>query len=145
MRVQRIKTSLTFLAYIAMMFTLSMADATQKVIKDKRGRTIYADVDPKSGGVKEIYHLNEHIKDYNLSTSELNHQTVDRMGRALIDNYSSLLEINSKDLKEKNIEKAGGFWRAVYFQTVHGIPIEGSNIGFVIGEQGDVISFGSQS
>ncbi|MDI6804228.1 MAG: hypothetical protein QME58_10340 [Bacteroidota bacterium] len=110
---------------------------------DPRGKPLYPDFDPKTGGVKNIRGFSEHIKNYGLTKNQLTKESLDKFARRLIDDYSKILKITSKDLRANTIDTSGDLQGASYEQLYKGIRIVGSEFGITVGIRGD-ISFGGK-
>jgi len=110
--------------------------------KDRHGKTVHAIINPKTKTVESIHGFSENIQNYGLSLDKLNKESVNSMARKLIDDYSLITKISSREIKEQQISRGGRLWIAEYHQAVNGIPVDGSQIGLAISAiSGDIIAF----
>jgi Zn-dependent metalloprotease len=111
---------------------------------DRHGSLNYAIVDLKTGSVKRILGLSAGISDYGLQKANFNKEAVQEIGRNLLRDYSEILKLSVKDVSVKKIDTDGNWWFADYTQSVAGIPVFGTEIGFTIDPQGRVVTLGTK-
>jgi hypothetical protein len=92
---------------------------------------------------RTLDYIPENVSNYGLTREGLNETNVDSLGRKLIDGHSKALNVSIKNIKKGKIQNDGIWWMASYAQTFNGIPVEGSEIGFTIGQTGNIISLGA--
>ena len=127
---------------IAILSVAANFSFSQKLIehKNKRGEANYVEIDKKSGAVRAIHRFNEHIKNYGLAREKLSKEIVLAYTKKLVDDYSDMLGISSKDLILDDITDDGVWWIVNYAQAVGKVPIEYTRLGFTIGKSGDILS-----
>ncbi len=111
--------------------------------RDKHGNLNYAELDPRTGSVHRIIGLAVTVGDYGLTTSTLNGPAIDEMTTKLLEDYYPALKLSRSDLTLQKIDSNGKWWFAQYRQSVNGIPVYGTEIGFTIDPQGKVVTLGS--
>jgi len=105
---------------------------------DARNNLITAEYDSISGGLLSVGGLSANIKDYGFSTTGLNEEVADEIGRRFVHEYGFIMGIDSNQILTENIRSHNGLWFIHYYQAYHGIPIDGSLIGFFIGPKGQI-------
>lgn|GEM_PF-3946546 len=135
--------------YGAVLFVLSIFfvefSIAQRIIafKDKYGKSLQAEIDQKTGTAKRIFGLNLDTRQYGYDKLALSSETVKQLGRRLVDDYEQVLKTSSKDIRSKKVDTDGQWWFVEYEQTVSGIPVYGSEIGFSIDPLGRVVTLGA--
>lgn len=113
--------------------------------KNKNGTVLRAEIDPKTGCAKRISDIRDHVRQYGFEKDKLTIQTVDNLAKQLIDNYTSVLKISSKNMRSKKIESDGDWWFVDYEQIYSGLPVYNSEISFTVDPQGIIISLGAKA
>jgi hypothetical protein len=54
--------------------------------------------------------IRDHIRQYGFEKDELTIQTVDNLAKQLIDDYTSVLKVSSKNMKSKKVDSDGDWW-----------------------------------
>jgi hypothetical protein len=81
-----------------------------------------------------------------LEIKQINKLTRDQItltGPLLVKRYKSLLQIEPDQIRLKAAEPVGGTWYVSYWQTVSGLIIYESSLGFSIDPQGKILSLGA--
>ncbi|HQT97105.1 MAG TPA: hypothetical protein PK416_04380 [Thermodesulfobacteriota bacterium] len=74
---------------------------------------------------------------------EMGRGEVQDIGTLLVNKYRRLLRIRPEQLVLRKAEKSGGSWYLSYRQSVHGLAVYGSSLGFSIDPDGRVRSLGA--
>lgn len=140
-----------YLKFITLIFILTWLcfsfAYSQRIVsfQSKNGITLKADIDPKTGCAKRIFDIKENIHQYGFEKSGINYQTIDNLGKQLIDDYIAILKVSSQQVKPKKTDTDGSWWFVDYEQTYAGIPVYSSEIGFTIDPQGIIVSLGARA
>ncbi len=131
-----------FLLLSTCLFQLAMA---QQVVtfKNKRGHTLQAHIDDKTGTATRILGLRDDIRDYGVDKAQVTYQTIDAVAKRLILDYSSVLKATPDIVRLKKADTDGSWWFVEYEQTFAGIPVYSSEIGFSVDPQGYIVTLGA--
>lgn len=125
---------------------LQLAMAQQVVtFKNKRGHTLQARIDAKTGTASRISGLRDDIRDYGFDKTQVSRQTIDVVAKRLISDYSSVLKVTSDIVRLKKADTDGSWWFVDYEQTFAGIPVYSSEIGFSVDPQGYIVTLGARA
>lgn len=129
---------------VVLLSVFQILPAQQSItFQNKHGVTLQAQIDPKTGSARHIFGLPDQIRQYGLTSTILNIKTVDNMGKQLIDDYSNVLKVSSTSVRLRKADTDGSWWFADYQQTLSGVPVYGSEVGFSIDPQGTIVTLGS--
>jgi Zn-dependent metalloprotease len=111
--------------------------------KNKRGHMLEARIDDKTGTATHILGLRDDIRDYGVDKTQVNQYTIDIIAKRLISDYSSILKVTPDIVQLKKADTDGSWWFVEYEQTLAGIPVYGSEIGFSVDPQGNIVTLGA--
>jgi hypothetical protein len=140
-----------YLKFISLIFifalfcTTSMFSQHIVTFKNKKDVTLKADIDLKKGCAKHILDIQDHINQYGFEKSKPTPQTIDKLGRQLIDDYQTVLKTSSQQVRMKKADTDGEWWFVDYEQTYSGLSVDGSEIGFTVDPTGKIVSLGAQA
>ena len=109
-----------------------------KEFHDKHGNRLEATFDSTAGRMLSLSGLKANIKDYGLSQADLNESSVLDAGKKFLHDYGFVAGIDSDQAVKKDIRNNKGMgWFVQCRQAYHKVPIDGSDIRFLIHRSGE--------
>ena len=130
---------------ICMHWETIRAQPSTSVSKDRFGNILTLEVNPETGSVARVDGLHTSIESYGLHVKDLNRALVSKLAASVFDDYASILGLQRDQIKTCRVETDGAFWYIYAAQTIDGIPVYGTQVGFSIDPNGNIIALGSEA
>lgn len=136
------------LAGILFLGVLEAAWAGSQVVDGERrivlqGRELDVTWDAASRAPLTIYGIDGDLLAVE-NVSSLTRKEINEVGLLLAEKYAPLLRVRAEDLVPVTAEKTGGSWYVTFRQTVRGMAVHDSSLGFSIRPDGRIRSLGAR-
>ena len=137
------KSSTVALFFLFAFSSVSMAQEHLEEVRTSQGETVLVQSDSLTGTARHVLGIGANTRDYGIA--EVKQASVPALSAALFRDYAQALKVNPDALKLKKAKTDAGMWFVTYAQTVGGVPVYGTEIGYTVNERGDVGAFASRS
>ena len=129
---------------LALMFaTAIFAQGNRMTVQDKYGHQLILEMNGKTGSAHRVYGILPRINRYGFEARNLNELSIESLTSKFLSDYGGILKVNPDQVKLRNAETDGKMWYVTYRQAVNGVPVYGTEIGYTINQDGDIIALGA--
>jgi Zn-dependent metalloprotease len=114
-------------------------------IQDKNGNKLFLQMNPQTGSAHRIYGHLPNISDYGFQSLNLSQMSVEILSKKFFSDYANILKISPSQIKLKKAETDGKMWFVSYIQSVNDVPVYGTEIGYTINQNGEVVTLGADA
>lgn len=134
-----------FNGYYVSYSLFTIAQEENVMLNDKYGNILSVSVNPKTGSALRVYGNLQNINRYGFYTEFLNHMSIGSLADKILSDYSEILKINPKQIKLRRADTDGKMWFVEFEQAINEIPVFGTQIGFTIDNEGNIIALGADA
>lgn len=122
-----------------------IAQEENVMLNDKYGNILSVSVNPTTGSAHRVYGNFQNINRYGFDTKSLNYMSISSLSEKILADYSEILRINPKQVKMRRAETDGKMWFVEFEQAINEVPVFGTQIGFTIDNEGNIIALGADA
>ncbi|MHB1686708.1 MAG: T9SS type A sorting domain-containing protein [Ignavibacteriaceae bacterium] len=130
----------TFLIFFSFSFLYAQKHIIHEI--DKFGNKLQVQLNDKTGSAHRIYGLNLNADMY---VNKITANNIPILSQKLFDDYKSILKVDPAELKLIKAENGGGMWFVSYKQEYKSIPVYGTEIGYTIDKNGNIVLMGADA
>jgi hypothetical protein len=114
-------------------------------MQDKYGHQLLIHINPQTGSAHRVFGMLPNINNYGFRPANLSQRSVERMSAKFFSDYSDILKVNPTQMRLSKAETDGKMWFITYKQAVSGILVYGTEVGFTINRDGDIVALGADA
>ena len=114
-------------------------------IQDKIGNKLLLQMNPWTGSAHRVYGQLPNISRYGFSWLNLNLMSIENLSKKFFSDYAGILKINPDQTKLRKAETDGRMWFISYEQSINGVPVYGTEIGYTVNQRGDIVALGADA
>lgn len=112
---------------------------------DKSGNHLVANLNPHTGSAHRVYGELPNISQFGFQKSALSKSSIQNLSHKFFDDYKNILKIDPVQVTLKQVETDGKMWFVSYSQSIDSVPVYGTEIGYTVNQNGDIISLGADA
>ena len=113
----------------------------EQVSTDNLG-TLQVERDPETGSAHRVYGMTTNVQQYGLPIRQA---TIPELSRALFRDYADVLKVDPEAFEIEQAETDGELWFVSAAQTVSGVPVYGTEIGYTFNSRGELLTLGAEA
>ncbi len=121
------------------------AQGNRTIVIDKYGHQLVVQINPKTGSAHRVYGILPPINQYGIQAKTLSQLSIEGLSKKFFADYGTILKVNPDQVKLRSAETDGKMWYVTYRQAVNGVPVYGTEIGYTINQDGDLIALGADA
>jgi Zn-dependent metalloprotease len=113
--------------------------------RDAFGSEVTIERDKVTAGAIRVHNLGVSLAGYGLTTQSVDRSNIASIAARIVDDYTGITAMASKDLVLQKAEARHGVWFVSYMQTYRDIPVWRTELGFTIENTGAVHTLGGKT
>lgn len=131
---------------LALIFaTAIFAQGNRMTVQDKYGHQLVLEMNRKTGSAHRVYGILPAINQYGFQAKTLSQLSIESLSKKFFSDYGTIIKVNPDQVKLRSAETDGTMWYVTYSQAVNGVPVYGTEIGYTINQDGDIIALGADA
>lgn len=140
------KKSIMGTVLVALMLTAPLAaQQARNPAIDKYGNHLTVHSNSETDFTLRVYGQLPNIRLFDVQREGLNQASIKSLSSKLFSNYQDILNIDPAQITFRKADTDGQLWFVSYQQTVNDIPVSGTQIGYSVDQNGDIVALGTDT
>ena len=131
----------TLVLLLLLVPTARAQEGLEEVVTDSLG-TLQVERDPETGTARRVYGMTTDVEEYGLPVEQA---TIPELSQAIFRDYAEVLGVDPDAFVVERAETDGELWFVSAAQTVDGVPVYGTEIGYTLNGRGELLALGAEA
>ena len=138
--------NIIFALFVTVLVIASVfAQQNTVLMQDNFGQKLALQMNSKTGSAHRVSGQLPNINSYGFQSENLDQMQIESLSNKFFSDYSNILKINPVQIKLGKAETNGRMWFITYRQAIASIPVFGTEIGYTINKDGDIVALGADA